>query len=306
MRLTSRQRGRAGTTLVELTVALVLFGLILGGLLSVMDRQQRFYRETSQASAGRSQVRQAAAILPAELRGLAPGTDIIEALDSALEFRSTMASGVVCDRGVDWVALAPLRPSGARTLRGELLPPASGDVAHVLLAEANDPARDRWLPLVIAEAFDDDDVCETGPFVDPADAGQPRLRLTFGVESALAIPPGTPLRMTRPVRYSLYRSSDRLWYLGADEWAEGRWSGVQPVSGPYPAYGRGAGGIRFEYLDASGAPITAPVDPASVALIRLIVRAVAASSGATGPPRSLVSGADSAVVDVSLRNRARP
>jgi type II secretory pathway pseudopilin PulG len=304
VRLTIRQPERRGTTLVELTVVVVLFGLILGGLLSVMNRQQRFYRETSLASATRSQVRQAAEILPAELRGLTP-SDIVEALDSALEFRSTIASGVVCEQGADWIAIAPLRPSGARAFRGELLPPAAGDIARVLIADPDDPARDRWLAFAINEVTDDPDPCASGPFVVPADGGQPRLRLTFDPPPAFDLPPGSPLRITRPVRYSLYRSSDRRWHLGANEMSEGRWSGIQPVSGPYAAYGAAEGGIHFEYLDEAGAALEEPVDPGRVALIRLIVRPLAGSPGTAGGAAAFVNSADSAIVDVALRNRFR-
>ena len=293
---------RRGTTVVELTVVIVLLGLILGGLLSVIDRQRRFYRETSFGSARRSQVRQAASILPAELRALGPG-DIIQALDSAIEFHSTIASGVVCESGPDWIALAPMRRAGARTFRGELTRPAAGDVAHVLAANMDDPASDLWPALTIAGASNDADACPAGPFIDREDAGQPRLRLELRAPPAFAIQAGTPVRVTRPVRYSLYRSGDRLWYLGADEWTEGRWSGIQPVSGPYAAYGRAGSGIRFSYLDASGAVLESPVEGRAVARIRLVVRALAGSSGRSdgrGAPPT-----DSAVVEVALRNRSR-
>ena len=306
MRLTPGAPARAGTTLLELTVVIVLLGLILGGILSVVGRQQRFYRETSATSAARSQVRQAAAILPAELRGLAPAAgDIIQALDSALEFHSTIASGVVCERGPDWLALVPPR-AGVDALRGELLPPAAGDVARVLVPDHSEPRRDRWPAFPVTSASEEVTVCRDGPFIRPEDAGQPRLHLSLGAPLPAVVRAGAPVRITRAVRYSLYRSNDRLWYLGANEWTEGRWTGIQPVSGPYAAYRRGVGGVRFEYADDSGAVLEEPIDPSRIALIRLTVRSAAASPGAARPSsRTAMLLADSAIVEVALRNRPR-
>lgn len=296
---------RPGTTLVELTVVIVLLGLIVGGLLAVVQRQQRFYRGASEVAAARSQVSQAAAILPAELRGMSPARDAIEALDSALEFHSTIATGVVCQRGPDWVALVPLRPPGAPALRGELVPPEPGDIAHLLEPDDPNPAGDRWPIFVVAEVASDAGLCAAGPFAHPlADAGRPRLRLALGAPLPPGITPGAPVRVTRRIRYSLYRAGDRLWYLGFDEWREGKWSGVQPVSGPYAGYARGsAAGIRFEYLDAAGDALPEPVSLDRLALVRLVVRSPPPRSRGAGAPATSGTSLDSAVVDVALRNR---
>ena len=305
MRLTPERSGPRGTTLVELTVVIVLLTLILAGILSIIARQQRFYRHTSATSATRSQVRQAASILPAELRGVSPsGGDIIQALDSALEFQSTIATGVVCDLGPDWLAIPPFRASGVDALRGELMPPAEGDVARVLAADDVDPRRDRWPAFEIIGLADDGAACSASPFIDSGDAGQPRLRFSLGRALPHDVKTGAPVRITRPVRYSLYRSSDRLWYLGANEWTEGRWSGIQPVSGPYADHSTGEGGIRFEYLGDAGVPLGQPVDPSRIALIRLTVRGIPAVPVAAG--RAGGAPSDSAVVDVALRNRLPP
>lgn len=294
---------RPGTTLVELTVVIVLLGLVVGGLLAVVQRQQRFHRGASGVAAARSQVTQAAAILPGELRGMSPTGDAIEALDSALEFHSTIATGVVCERGADWVALVPLRPPGAPALRGELVPPEPGDIARILDPDDRNPDGDRWPAIAMRDVTSDAGLCAAGPYIDPvADAGRARLRLTLDAPLPPGVAPGTPLRVTRRVRYSLYRSSDRLWYLGFDEWRDGEWSGVQPVSGPYAGYARGSSaGVRFEYLDAAGDALPEPVPVERIALVRLILRSP--PSGSRGGAASPGTSADSAVVAVALRNR---
>lgn len=288
---------RRGTTVAELTIVILLLGLMVGGVLSVIDRQRRFYRGTSSAAGARSQMRQAAAVLPPELRGLSPaGGDIVEALDSAIEFHATIGSGVVCERGDDWIALAPIRPEGAPILRGELAATEPGDRVHIFVPDDVDPGQDRWPSFRVAEAVGDLAACAAGPFTEPTtDAGKPRLRLTLTSLPPARIEPGSPVRITRLVRYSLYRSGDRRWYLGVRDQRGGQWSGIQPVSGPYAAYGRERGGIEFGYQDAAGVPL-ATDGIARAARITLALRSVAGDP--LQPP-------DSAGLDVAIRNRSR-
>ena len=290
-------RLRRGTTVAELTIVIVLLGLMVGGMLSVIDRQRRFYHGASSAAGARSQIRQAAAVLPPELRGLSPALgDIVEALDSAIEFHATIGSGVVCESDDDWIALAPLGPEGAPVLRGELAATEPGDRAHILVPDDVDPGRDRWPSFRVIEAVDDLAACAAGPFTErTTDARRPRLRLALTSVLAARVEPGSPVRITRPVRYSLYRSGNRRWYLGVRDQRGGQWSGIQPVSGPYAAYGRERGGVEFAYLDAAGVPL-APDQIERAARITLALRSVGADP---------LQPSDSAGLDVAIRNRSR-
>ena len=63
-RMTASRRRRKGFTLVELVMVAVLAVLVLGGMMNVLVRQQRFYRGTADLLEARSQTRQAAGILP--------------------------------------------------------------------------------------------------------------------------------------------------------------------------------------------------------------------------------------------------
>ena len=293
-----RGQPRTGTTLVELTVVVVLMAFIVGGLLSIVDRQHRLYRGHSAGSAVRTQVREAAEILPGELRALSPGGgDVVNALDSLLEINSTIGSGVVCERGDSWIALVPLRPRLEPALGSELIPPEAGDAVHLLLADAADPGGDRWPAFTILETARDGGVCAGGPFISPSDAGRPRLRLHLDAPVAPGVREGVPVRITRGVRYSLYRSSDRRWYLGVNERTGARWSGIQPVSGPYAAYAPSRGGLQFEYWSADGERLASPAANASLARIALTVRGEAVRHAGAAP--------ESAVVQVALRNRSR-
>lgn len=298
MRLTARgfAHRRPGTTLVELTVVVVLLGIIVGGLLSVVGRQHRFYRENSSGIGLRGQLREAAEILPAEFRALSPPAgDVVQALDSLLEFHATIASGVVCERGEGWIALVPLRPRTEPPLGAELVAPEPGDVVHVLFVDPTDPNLDQWRAFAVTGTARDVAACPAGPFISPADAGRPRLRLDLAPAPPPALTVGTPVRITRPVRYSLYRSSDRRWYLGVNERTGGRWGGIQPVSGPYAPYASGRGGIEFRYWSRAGSELPANSELQDLSRIALTVR---------GGQSGTVS-ADSALVQVALRNRSR-
>src|SRR6266545_4499285 len=89
--------GRAGFTLIELVIAMVLMSLVGGAIVKLLLRQQRFYNSTTDLIQTRQQIRQAAAMLPSDLRGISSiGGDISVMADSALEFRSVFGSSVVC------------------------------------------------------------------------------------------------------------------------------------------------------------------------------------------------------------------
>src|SRR5437016_12597060 len=88
---------RAGFTLVELIITMVLVSFVAGAIVSLLLRQQRFYNSTTELIQTRQQIRQAAAMLPSDLRGISSaGGDISVMTDSALEFRSVFGSSVVC------------------------------------------------------------------------------------------------------------------------------------------------------------------------------------------------------------------
>ena len=60
--------GRAGFTLVELVITLVLVSFVAGAIVKLLLRQQRFYNSTTELIQTRQQIRQAAAMLPSDTR----------------------------------------------------------------------------------------------------------------------------------------------------------------------------------------------------------------------------------------------
>jgi prepilin-type N-terminal cleavage/methylation domain-containing protein len=95
----SRTRRRAGFSLVELLIVMVMLGIVGGLVVTTVARQQRFYRGASEIMDVRSQMRSAVDILSAELRGIsAAGGDIYTGTMTStdVEFRSNFGSAIAC------------------------------------------------------------------------------------------------------------------------------------------------------------------------------------------------------------------
>ena len=126
-----------------------------------------------------------------------------------------------------------------------------------------------------------------------------------GTPPAATPSPGTPIRVTRPLRYSLYRASDAQWYLGEREWsnASARLSTIQPVAGPFLA--AASGGVVFRYSDSLGRTLSSPVgDPASIGFIRVELRGQTRNAmRALGSTRASTPHVDSSFIAIGPRNR---
>jgi len=270
---------RRGFTTVELMVALVLLGVISGGIATLLRRQRRFFTNAASLVEQRISLRDATGILPGELRALSPaGGDVIAFSDSALEIHATIGAAILCDTlpTGDALALAPARESGA-VISSFTTAPQAGDVAVVYDGGTPGPRDDRWIPLGIASTASSTAVCATSPFVSAADASLPRtvLRLASGTRVAPTVLPGAFVRVLRRVRYRFYRSGAGEWYLGYAEWDGSAYGVVQPVSGPFAPYSRrGASGVWLRYFDRDGAELFAASDAPRIARIDVAVRGV--------------------------------
>lgn len=302
-----RRATRRGVTLAELLVALAMLGVVLGTVSAVSVREQRLFADLAESSMISAQLREAGALLPGDLRAVASGAGDFaagEMRDTSLQFRSTIASGVVCDTVAGGVVLAPT-VDDATTFTSVLTAPAAGDTLW-LFTPAD--SGDVWLPYRVSSTG-------TAPAGQCAARG-PRLangvlasakstlRLD-GLPAPLRTVVGAPVRITRPARYSLYRASDGGWYLGARDWSTStqRLNTIQPVAGPLLS--AAAGGLAFHYLDSTGAALPTPVaDGRAVVALQVQFRAQTADlaralavAGRASPNR------DSASVIILLRNR---
>jgi prepilin-type N-terminal cleavage/methylation domain-containing protein len=302
---------RRGFTLVELLVVIVLLGIVGGTITTLVVRQQRFYRGASEIIDTRSQLRQAASILPTDLRGLSSiGGDIVTLAPQQLEFRAPIGTSIVCERSGNTVTLPPAVLASGTVLTSFLNTPGAGDVAFVYDdQDASIGSDDQWVPLTVSSVVSPGGTtgCPTATgFTQTGDAAQPRMQVTFGGTLPATVIAGAPMRFTRRVRYSLYRASDNLWYLGYEQQVNGSWTGVQPVSGPYlagDAAAVGDRGLQFRLFNEAGTEVTSLAAATTVARVDIVVR------GQSRQPVQLSGTAptqlfrDSLNVSVAIRNR---
>jgi prepilin-type N-terminal cleavage/methylation domain-containing protein len=296
-------RERHGVTLIEMMVVLVLGGLVLSLIAQIGLTLQRQFERAGAQVLGSTQLREAAAILPLDLRALsAPAGDIAagEARDSTLELRATIASGVVCaaENGGQGELTGVLLAFPGDT-RGDLPSrlPQPGDTLWLLDGSATE---EKWRPTAIRGVREMSCAAPGSPTWSGflLERGQ-RIEVDAIAMSAGAVI-GTAVRVTRPERFSFYRASDGAWYLGLREWNAtlARFNPVQPVSGPYRTpHGadRQSAGLQLAYFDSLGAVV-----PSGVANSRRITRVEITLRTAQANARM---PAESLTIAVALRNR---
>jgi prepilin-type N-terminal cleavage/methylation domain-containing protein len=298
-------RARHGLTLVELIAAMVVAGVVLAVVANIALRQQRAFVALTDDAALAGQLRDAASMLPMDVRGASVGAgDLREATDTSIEIRETIASAVVCDSAGATLALAP-PAEGTLTFAASIASIQTGDTAWLFSPDDSAP---RWHSHRITA-------------VGSARAGQclpggPQLagsaltasRTTVSLDSVTPAPAivGRPLRITRPIRYSLYRSSDGGWYLGARDWnvATAKFNTIQPVAGPFQ--GPATSAPTFAWFDSSGARLTTPVASRDrIALLRITLRGLTSHvDRVLGTAQNTGQHRDSVSIAVSVRNRS--
>ena len=303
---------RAGFTLVELLIAMGLMSLVGGAIVSLLLRQQRFYNSTTELIQTRQQVRQAAAMLPSDLRGISSaGGDISVMTDSALEFRSVFGSSVVCANIGGVLSTVPRVLATGATMTNWATIPVVGDSLAVY---NNGPTLavvdDGWsLYRITAKDSVTTNVangCPTATGLTRAgdiSAANPSYRLTLLTPAANTIAVGAAIRFFRRVRYRIYRDTDNQWYLGFFNCLVGRvpvCNTTQAIVGPFQPYANDAtSGVQFAYYGVNGA-VTA--DPLQVARISLVVRGQSTGLVSLSGTGGTVFH-DSLRIEVGLRNR---
>ncbi|HEY2162665.1 MAG TPA: prepilin-type N-terminal cleavage/methylation domain-containing protein [Gemmatimonadaceae bacterium] len=302
--LTGRaERRRGGLTLVELMATVAVAGVVLAIIAGVALRQQRTFAALTADAALAGQLRDAASVLPSDLRSAAVGAgDLREATDTSIEIRETLASAVVCDTLGQAIVLAPFGRTAA-TFAGAMAPIQPGDTAWIF---SPDDSAHTWRGHgVLRVGSTQSGQCTAGgPRLDGASLAAPRMTLTLDSVPAPKTLIGRPVRVTRPIRFSLYHASDGGWYLGARDWndASAKFNTIQPLAGPFRSPGAGQ---VFRWFDSTGAALAPPVARRDqVALVRIDLRGQTRNpdrvlgSARNGGPR-----ADSVSILVAARNR---
>lgn len=258
---------RRATSLIELLVGLTLGSIVLAAATSSVLRQQRTHDRIVVVAASEIQLRTATAVLANQLSFVdAAAGDLTVGLaqDTALQFRATIGVGLACDLGTGAVTLLPNAP-GDVPQGGWASQPRAGDSLWFLADTA-------WMGARI-EAVSAVSVTCPAPFSSTGTT----LRLSLGALTN-AIPAGAPLRVTRPTRYSMYRSGDGTWQLGFREWSEttGSFSAPQPVAGPLVRQSDGRRS-RFRFFNELGEELSGSDFEGKAARIRVITHSLAFS-----------------------------
>ncbi len=92
----TRRVGRAGFTLVETLITLVVAGVLGVAILTLILGQNRFYEHSDDAIYAQQTIRAAMDLMSSELRMISP-TDLLAAEEDSLAARFDLVRGVVCD-----------------------------------------------------------------------------------------------------------------------------------------------------------------------------------------------------------------
>ena len=268
-------RLRAGTSLVELLVALALFGVVGAAMLRSLDRQARFHSGMLAILESRAQHAAAHEAVAVELRGLSTAAgDVALMSDSSIVFRFPVGAGVACGITTGTIDLAPDFVVAGQTFARVRTSPQPGDTAWLFDEGATDSAGDdAWVGVAIAAATRATGLCPGSPLIDSVrDAGLASWRLSFtGATLPATVAPGAAVRLTRMARFALYRGGTGEHWLGFTEAqpATGTWITIQPVSGPYLPFNAAtpsASGIALKALDSSGAALAGPGTAAAITM----------------------------------------
>jgi hypothetical protein len=300
------RRSRHGRTLAELLVTLTVSGVLFALLATAFIGHERLVSGSSAISESRAHTRQALQIVPALMRSVATG-DLHAVHDTLADFAYRIATGIVCLPSTsNQLVLAPDSVANGQYFASTTHTPQPGDVAHVfdagLLPSATD---DRWWTASVSGVAWVPNGCSGSILLDPvADAAHRARVLTLAWLGAapVAISTGAVVSFTRRTRARLYASSGNR-FLGISDFDPllGRWSVVQPVSGPY-AGTRSAPGVQFQLLDSLGAVLPPGPSPVGASALSLRVRSQTRTPlRMTGMRRGIRS--ESLSAHVALRNR---
>lgn len=304
----TRHRRRGGFTLPELMIATVMLAIIGSALMSMLVRQQRFYRGTGDLMDLRSQLRQASSAITSDLRGISTaGSDIVAMTDSSIDFRQTFGTSIICKVPIVAGASIILPPtslaSGAALTQWMSLPTTSDSIFVFdddSLAANSD---DHWQKFAVGSVTAAVNTCPSGSGYFTATGDATKNSYTIGLSGNIAkwVTAGAPVRFYRPAHYSLYKASDNRWYLGFCTYSCTGTNAISPVAGPFNAYSttNSSSGLYMSYYNAAG---TVTTTPSAVARIRIAIH------GATQNPVNISGFSqktvyDSMVTNVAIRNR---
>ena len=240
-----RRRCR-GTSLVELLVALPLALLAAVAATAILIRVSRTARAQASMLSNASALRHAGLVVATELSPL-DGRDLVTVTDTLLEFHGHLGILEVCGGSVADVVVAT--PAGSpdawvSTIR-------AGDQLRGWRA-AHPPGNE---PQAVARRVDAPPQALARASCGMGQHPVRRWRLLLA-DSTNEPGIGTPLLVTREVRFEHYRSGS-TWWLGRRSRDGAGWDGLQPVVGPLAS--PVGGGLMLRAYSANGTAVATPV-----------------------------------------------
>jgi hypothetical protein len=225
-------RSRSGTALAELTVALVIAAVaaaIGGGLMVAAERRTRQNASVDRAT---QTLRDVAHVLSADIVAALPDSVAVRG-DTALDLHAHVGASVACVVSGLELVLPGSATTAAIPFSFWREAPDVGDV----LAVWDSTTGGRWHVTAInsvSAAIDGAGCATTTGFRTAADSvarvAVTRVRVAASFPAGVGV--GAPVRVFRPVRWTLYRGSDRTWSIGYRRCPRGSCGSVQPVAGP--------------------------------------------------------------------------
>lgn len=306
---------RRGLTLIELMLSIVLLGLLGGLIVGFLLKQERFYAGATEILLTRNQVRQAAVMMPSDLRGIASTSgDIYAMTDTSIDFRSTFGSSYVCasTKASSQISVPPVNLAKGSALTVWSQTPVNNDSLALYVDSTNTSSKDdSWSYHRISAtsvAFSNASpgcLSATGMMKSTdVSAVNPSYAFTLSPTQSGTVSAGAAVRFFKKVHYSLYKAADNNWYLGYYDCRTSRTpvcNTIQPIAGPLRPYVAGSpelSGVRFTYYDTLG----------NVTTNRLAVSRISVLLQAQGTRTIQLVGSspttfrDSVRIEVGLRN----
>jgi len=255
MRHVSRSPGRAGFTLVELLIAIVITGIVMAAMIRVLQGNQRFYTAQNQILEIQQNIRAVAQILAGELRELdASDGDIIAMSDTAIQIKAMRGFSVTCAPANATTGQVTIRNS--QTFGFRAMDATRDSVLVFREGNVQQSSDDRWLRAPIAASAaascTDGSAGTVLTLTGMAGTGGVGQLGPSGASGDQGVTVGSPVRTFEVVNYRLYDDGTGAWYLGVRSYASGAWSATSPVAGPLLPNT----GMSLQFQDASGTTTT--------------------------------------------------
>jgi prepilin-type N-terminal cleavage/methylation domain-containing protein len=285
-----------GFTLIEILVALILFGIVSVAIYQTLVTHQRTFLAQTQRIDLQQNIRAAATILPGEFRTLDAGDSDITAMSAtAITMRAIRKLGFICIPPVLGGGLGNI----SFTIRAQPYFGTPGGFANndsvLVYYEGNPSSRldDGWVKAQLKSAPSAatcPDSVTTHPGWTLTMAPQ---WLTGQTNVAGAITNGSPVYGFQTVTYGLYYSGGK-YYVGDSISGQGWQALIGPLIGP--------NGLTLSYYDSTGAVTAVRTNVAQIGVVLRAQTAVPTRPASTG---SAAYQVDSVTTRVALRNNPR-